>query len=168
MPFSHRFWKVMLVLVLVSGIGRIASSDASQPSASTSEELTDSARHVFSQIAGIYRSGSAAPELVAELNSALELIREARYKRLGGDESGALVLEEQARLALSDIMNKIPAAQQKAQHEATIRTIMVIVYVPVVVALSTFIFYVALRTWRWYEKSRLFEMRIVEKKKEMD
>jgi hypothetical protein len=158
----------MLVLVLVSQIGSIASSDASQPSASTSEELTDSARQVFSQIAGIYRSGGSAPELVAELNSALELIREARYKRLGGDESGALVLEEQARLALSNIMNKIPAAQQKAQHEATIRTIMVIVYVPVVVALSTFIFYVALRTWRWYEKSRLFEMRIVEKKKEMD
>jgi len=158
----------MLVLVLVSGIGRIASSDASQPSASTSEELTDLARQAFSQIAGIYRSGGSAPELVAELNSALELIREARYRRLGGDESGALVLEEQARLALSDIVDKIPAAQQKAQHEATIRTIMVIVYVPVVVALSTFIFYVALRTWRWYEKSRLFEMRIVEKKKEMD
>ena len=158
----------MLVLVLVSGIASIASTNASQPSASTSEELTDLTRQALSQIAGIYRSGGSAPELVAELNSALELIREARYRRLGGDESGALVLEEQARLALSDIVDKIPAAQQKAQHEATIRTIMVIVYVPVVVALSTFIFYVALRTWRWYEKSRLFEMRIVEKKKEMD
>jgi hypothetical protein len=65
-------------------------------------------------------------------------------------------------------MNEVPAAQQKAQAESTTRAILVFVPIPLVVAVSTFLFYSALRTWRWYEKTKLFEMRIVEKKKTED
>jgi len=46
------------------------------------------------------------------------------------------------------------------------RTILVLTTVPLVVVASTFLFYVSLRTWRWYERMKLYAMRIVEKKTE--
>jgi len=146
----------------------LASRGAQLATGQTSEDPTGSARQAFAQLAGIYRSGGNAPELVAKLNVALELIQEARSKRLDRDQVSALALEEKARVAISEVLGEIPAAQEKAQRESTNRTLMVLLYVPAVVALSTFIFYVALRTGRWYEKTKLFEMRIVEKREEKD
>ena len=69
---------------------------------------------------------------------------------------------------MAQIMSEAPAAQQKAALDSTTRTIVVVASIPVVVAASTLIFYVTLRTWRWYERMKLFEMRIVvgEKKTE--
>jgi len=136
--------------------------------AQTSEDLTGLSREAFGRLAEVYNSGGDAPGLVAKLNRALELVQEARLKRLSGDEAGALVLEEQARVSISEILNEIPSAQQQARQRSMARTLTVLVPVPVVVALSTFVFYVALRTWRWYDRTKLFEMTIVEKRKEED
>lgn len=158
----------MLLLVLMLGLAGLVSRGALLATGQTSDDPTALARQAFGDLASIYRSGGSAPELVAKLNVALELIQEARSKRLSGDEAGALALEEKARVAISEVLSEIPAAQEKAQRESTNKAFTVILYVPVVVALSTFVFYAALKTWRWYEKTKLFEMRIVEKKEEKD
>jgi len=158
----------MLLLVLILGLTGLVGRGAQLVTGQTSEDPTALARQAFARLAGIYRSGANVPELVAKLNVALELIQEARSMRLDGDEAGALALEEKARVAISEVLSEIPAAQEKAQSESTNRTLTVLLYVPAVVALSTFIFYAALRAWRWYEKTRLFEMRIVEKKEQKD
>ena len=158
----------MLLLVLILGFAGLAGKGAQLVRGQTSEDPSDLARQAFTQLAGIYRSDGNAPELVAKLNVALELIQEARSRKLDGDEAGALALEEKARAAISEVLSEIPVAQERAQRESTQRTLTVLLSVPVVVALSTFIFYAGLRTWRWYEKTKLFEMRIVEKKEEKD
>jgi len=166
--FSLRFCEVMLILVLISGIGSIMSTSASEGPASTSEEVTASARQAFRRLSVVCASGSTAPELVAKLNGALELVQEASYERLKGDEASALALEEQARMLVEEVTSGIPAAQRRAQDESMIRTAIVILSIPVVVAISALVFFASVRAWRWYEKTRFFEMRIVEKKKEVD
>jgi hypothetical protein len=158
----------MLILVLVLGIGSMVSTSASEGAASTSEEVTASARQAFRRLSVVYASGSTATELVAKLNGALELIQEASYKRLKGDEASALTLKEQARMLVEEVTSEIPAAQRRAQNESMIRTVVVILSIPVVVAISALVFFSSLRAWRWYEKIRFFEMRIIEKKKEVD
>lgn len=65
-------------------------------------------------------------------------------------------------------MKDVSVAQQRAGRDSMSRTVVIVSLVPVVVILSTFMFYGGLRTWRWYEKTRLFGMRIVEKKKVED
>jgi len=158
----------MLILAFVLVLGCLTSVRAPQATAPTSKDVTALAQEAYGQLAQVYRSGGNTPELVGRLNDALELIQEARIKRLSGDQAGAVVLEEQARVVILGVMSEIPSVQQKVQRESPDRIIMTILCVPVVVVLSTFVFYVALRTWRWYEKARLFEMRIVENKKESD
>jgi hypothetical protein len=66
------------------------------------------------------------------------------------------------------VENAIPTAQASAQQESTARTLFVVAAIPVAVFVSTFIFYASLRAWRWYEKQKLFEMRIVERKETED
>ena len=97
---------------------------------------------------------------------ALTQIQEATILRAQGNVTGAIKLEGQAQSAITDVEKAIPAAQSKAQQDSTSRTLLVIASIPIVVIISTLIFYVALRTWRWYERAKLFEMRIVEKKTE--
>jgi len=159
---------LILVLALIFSTGGLAVAAASLASAQDSEEITGLSRETFGRLAEVYNSGGDAPGLVSRLNRALELVQEARLKRLSGDEAGALALEEQARVSISEISDEIPAAQQQARQRSMVRALTVLVSVPVVVAVSTFIFYVALRAWRWYDKAKLFEMRIVEKRKEED
>jgi hypothetical protein len=132
--------------------------------AQPSDNVAALARHAFSQIAVVYESGGEAPDLVTKLNFALDLLQEANLKRMTGDELGAVALETQAHELTLDVMRAIPAAQERAQMQAASKTWTVLVSVPSVVALSVFVLYLALKRWRSYEKTRLLEMRIVEKK----
>jgi hypothetical protein len=131
-------------------------------------DLVASSYHTFNLLADVYRLGGAAPELVAKLNIALEQMQEARIKRAQGDEAGAARLEEQARSTIAEIENAIPAAQQRAERDSATRMLFVLASIPVAVIISTFTFYLALSTWRRYERLKLYEMRIVENKKSED
>jgi hypothetical protein len=153
-------------ILFILTIGVLASLRTPLAKTQTSQDVTALSHEAFTQISGIYRVGGQAPQLVAKLNDALDLIQQARLRRSEGDEAGAARLEQEARAEISDIMNEAPAAYQKARRDSTARTYQVIGSIPLVVALSTCIFYLGLRTWRWYEKIKLFEMRIVEKKKD--
>jgi len=154
----------LFVLIMTSLVGEAALQVIISPP----EDPTNMSRNVFAHLSDVYRSGGNASDLVARLNVALELIDEARLKRLNGEESQAVLLEEKARVIITGIVDELPAAQQRAQRDATAKTLLVVITVPVVVVLSTLLFFAALRTWRWYEKTKLFEMEIVEKKKEED
>jgi hypothetical protein len=131
-------------------------------------DLTVSSYQAFSELAQVYRSGGTAPDLVAKLNVAVAEIQEAQVARGQGNFSGAASLEQQARSTIVEVENAIPTAQASAQRESTARTLFVVATIPVAVFVSTFIFYASLRTWRWYEKHKLFEMRIVERKETED
>lgn len=139
------------------------------PQANTqSVDLTASSYQAFSQLARVYQSGGTAPDLVAKLNVAITQIQESKIMRAQGNGTGAAKLEEQARSTIVEVENAIPFAQANSQEESTTRVLFVIASIPVVVILSTLIFYSVLRTWRSYERAKLFEMRIVEKKKTED
>ncbi len=163
-PLPRRVHRIMLVFILFLTIEALLSIRTPTAITQNSDEVTALAREAFSRIAEVYQSGGEAPELVARLNNALKLAEQARLSRLEGDEASALRLEEQAHASISEILRDIPAAHQRAEHSSTRRTLTVLATVPLVVALSTLMFYVGLGTWRWYERIKLFEMRIVEKK----
>jgi uncharacterized membrane protein YhaH (DUF805 family) len=101
---------------------------------------------------------------VAKLNEAIHLVQQSRLESLIGNRTGASALDDKARSIIDDVLTAAPAAQQKAQSESQIRTITVIALIPLAVLLSTVAFVVALRIWRDYERSKLYEMRIVEGK----
>jgi hypothetical protein len=126
------------------------------------QDLTEMSYRAFSEIAGVYRSGGEAGGLVSKLNMAIQLIQQSRAERLTGNQTGADALDEKARIIINDVQTAVPAAQQQAQSQSHIRTITVIALIPVAVLLSTLVFIVALRVWRDYERSKLYEMRIVE------
>jgi hypothetical protein len=126
---------------------------------------TASSYRAFTQLAQVYQSGGTAPDLVAKLNDAVAKIQEAQVARAQGNVTGAAGLEEQARSAIAEVENGLPAAQASARQESTARTLFAVAIIPLGVFVSTFIFYASLRAWRWYEKEKLFEMRILEKKK---
>ena len=119
-------------------------------------------------MADVYKRGGEAPDLVAKLNTAIDLIQQAQIKRNSGDGAGAAALEEQARTQITEVIGNIPAAQQDADRVNANRTLAMILLIPISVVVSTFIFYVALRTWRTYERLKLYEMTIIEKKKTQD
>jgi len=132
------------------------------------DALIASSYQVFTQLAKIYRSGGSASDLVAKLNSAIQLIQNATMKRAEGNTVEALKLESQARSTFSEIMAQIPSRQQQAENETTLRTITVLLFIPLVVLASTFLFFLGLKAWRSYERTKLYEMRIVDKKKTED
>jgi predicted 2-oxoglutarate/Fe(II)-dependent dioxygenase YbiX len=131
-------------------------------------DLTASSYQAFSQLAQVYQSGGTAPDLVAKLNVAVAKIQDAQAARAQGNVTGAASLEQQARSAIAEVESAIPVAQASARQESAARTLFVVATIPVAVFVSTFIFYASLRAWRWYEKEKLFEMRIVEKKETED
>lgn len=157
--------KKMSFVVFILAIAIIATLRTQIANTQRSGDPTTLAHEAFNRISEIYRSGGEAPELVVRLNIALGWIQEAQIRRSQGDEADALRLEDQARAEISAIMSDIPAAYEKAQRDSIARTLEVITSIPLTVASSTLVFYVGLRTWRWYEKIRIFEMKIVEKKK---
>ncbi len=115
----------------------------------------------FDQLASVYSSGGTAPNLVSKLNSALSLIEAARVERSKGNTSNASALEDQARSIIAQVSNQIPAAQQQAVQLSNLRVEVTIAGAVFVVGLLTFCFYGCLRVWRWYEKEKLLEMRIL-------
>jgi hypothetical protein len=154
---------LLLMLAIVSLFSMILPQANMQ-----NADLTASSYQAFSELAQVYRSGGTAPDLVAKLNVAVAKIQEAQVARAQGNFSGAASLEQQARSTIGKVENAIPTAQASAQQESTARTLFVVAAIPVAVFVSTFIFYASLRAWRWYEKQKLFEMRIVERKETED
>lgn len=153
MRFS--FWLALLVPTLIV---LLAAPHAltQQP-----ESLDSLSYRAFSGLATVYRQGGQSPELLAKLNQALGLVDEARLKLLQGDGAGATKLQAQANSVLTDVLNQTPAVQQIAANERTVKTWLTVGMVPIAVLLSTLFFLGSLTTWRRYEKSHLFEMRII-------
>lgn len=117
----------------------------------------------YSGLAHVYQTGGRADELVSMLNSALNLIEEARVKRMQGLEVEAAELDEQANALIQQVLALTPGAQDQASRVATEKTIITLALIPVAVSLSTVAFYLGLRLFRRYERAQLFEMEIVEK-----
>jgi hypothetical protein len=157
--------QVALFMLLIA-IPLLLASLAPHVGSQASSNAVDLSYQAFAQLASVYRSGGQAPDLVAKLNSALGMIQDARIRRAEGDLTDANKLEGAAASTLQVILAAIPRAQEEAARDSAIRTVSTVVLVPFVVALSTFIFYATLRTWRSYERMKLYEMRIVEKKTE--
>jgi len=157
-------------LILIALLACIAILDAAfLVSIIGAQEDTQSlAFQAFTGLADVYKRGGEAPDLVAKLNTAIDLIQQAQINRNNGDSAGAAALEEQARTQITEVIGKISAAQQDTDRVNANRTLTTILLIPISVAVSTFIFYFALRTWRTYEKLKLYEMTIVEKRKTQD
>lgn len=144
-----------MLLVLVLMLTNVSLSYTQTPDVATASY------QAFDHLAAVYSSGGSTPDLVSRLNSALSLIETARIERLQGNVSNASTLEDQARSIIVQLSNQIPAAQQQAVQEANLRAETVVGAGALVVGLLTFCFYGTLRVWRWYEKEKLFEMRIL-------
>jgi hypothetical protein len=123
--------------------------------------VTTLSYQAFDQLATVYRSGGSAPSLLSGFNSALALIEAARVERTRGNTANALALEDQARSIIQRISSQIPAAQQQAAQQSYLKLQIFVVSGAMVVALLTLVFYGSIRVWRWYEKEKLFEMRII-------
>lgn len=155
---SRRFAHKAVLLCLLACVVILT---AVTPSRTQTTDVSTLSYQAFNQLASIYRSGGSAPSLVSRLNLALGLIEDAHAKRAQGDEAGALRLEDQARSILNQMPPEITAAQQQALHDSTLRTQFTYGEAALVVALLTLGFYGGLRIWRWYEKEKLYEMRIL-------
>ena len=164
-PLFHNHRRPAFLFLVLLVIGALLGMRALPATTQGSDELTTLTRQAFNEVSKVYELGGQSPDLVARLNIALELIEQARLLRLQGDQTGAARLEEEARGIVSEVISAVPEAREKAESESRARVLGVLVLIPVVVALCTFIFIAGLRTWRLYEKAKLFEMRIVEKKK---
>jgi hypothetical protein len=147
--------------------GLLRIDETAKPSFTTYSELAEFRSlpfQAFTGLADVYKRGGTAPDLVAKLNAAINLIQQAQIKWNSGDGAGAAALEEQARTQMTAVIGKVPVAQQDADRVPQSRTFTMLLLIPIFVIVSTFIFYVALRTWRTYEKLKLYEMTIIEKK----
>lgn len=141
------------------------STTETSPSSSQNDAVAMS-YDVFNQLAHIYSAGGEASDLVAKLNTALGLIQEAHVRLAKEDNASAVQLIDEAQSLIATVISEVPSAQQAAAHQTSTRLIIVSVTVPVIVSLTTLLFYVVLRIRRWDEKTRLYEMRIVEKELE--
>jgi hypothetical protein len=153
---------VILAMLTVDLIALAIPHGATQ----NDQDIADLSYRAFSELAQVYRSGGEAHDLVSKLNAAIRMIQQGKIERVTGNETGAIALDARASSAIEIVLAAIPAAQQEAQTQLLIRTIIVIVLVPSSVFLSTFLFAIALKVWRDYERSKLYEMRIVEVKAE--
>jgi hypothetical protein len=151
--------------LLVIAIVLVVSVSVTQVN-SQSSDIVALSYQAYSEIATIYRSGGQAPDLVAKLNTALDMLHSAQLKHDEGDEQGATMLENQARTILDQVIAEVPPAQQQAKQEVVSETLSLMLTIPVTAIASTLVFYVALSTFRWYEKMKLYELRIVEKETE--
>lgn len=148
------FWLTLFVVVLISL--------SAAPYAFTQQQGVDGLSYqAFSGLATVYQQGGQSPELVAKLNQALALMDVANLRIMQGDQPGASSLQAQANSLLTNVLNQVPAAQQTAANQRTVKTLVIVSLVPAAVLLSTFLFYISLTAWRRYEKARLFEMRII-------
>jgi hypothetical protein len=153
------------LILIVTGLILLGVAAPHAVSQSASDATTLSYR-AFNQLSNVYRAGGHAPDLVAKLNDALGMIQEAQIKRAHGDMPSANRLEDQAKSTIQSVLSAIPAAQDQAISASNMKTLTILASIPIIVAVSTFAFYAALRVWRYYEKLKLYEMKIVEKKAE--
>lgn len=151
------YLSVLLICVLF-----LLTSHAHVVQGQTPIDPTTLSYEAFSHLQQIYRSGGQAPDLLARLNVAIGMIQDARIKRTQGDILGGKSLEVQATSAIQSVLNAAPESQQAASQGATVRTVVTLATIPVGVVASTAFFYVILRTWRYYERMKLYEMRISE------
>lgn len=156
---------ITLFLLLVATL-LLVGSIASRANSQTLSNPTDLSYEAFRQLTAVYRTGGQAPDLVAKMNSALSMVEEAHIKRTQGDIGDANRLENEAGSTIQSVLTAIPTAQEKAASDSANKVLTVIALVPVGILLSTLIFYATLRTWRYYERLKFYEMRIVEKKSE--
>ena len=131
------------------------------PAETQTTELSTLSYKTFDQLAQVYSSGGTAPGLVAQMNNALGLIEEARVKRVQGDTVTATQLENQARALITQMTPQVSAAQQEAVQNSTSRIEVASVEAALIIGISTVAFYGSLAIWRWYEKEKLFERKIV-------
>ncbi|MGD0176591.1 MAG: hypothetical protein ABSC50_07185 [Candidatus Bathyarchaeia archaeon] len=151
----------LLLVAILSLFGSVAL-----PAYSQTSNPTDLSYLAFRQLLLVYQSGGQASDLVARMNSALSMIEEAHNDRIQGNTADANRLENEAGSAIQDVLAAIPAAQGKAASDSANNVLTVVALVPLGILVSTLIFYATLRTWRSYERLKLYEMRIVEKKTE--
>jgi hypothetical protein len=149
--------------MLIVALAFLAISNTSLTLTRGQEDVQSSVFQAYLGLANVYSRGGQSPDLVARLNAAIGLAEQAKIKRENGDSIGAASLENQAEAEITNVLSEIPAAQQNATQAASTRTITAAALVPVSVIVSTFVFYVVLRTWRAYERRQLYEMRIIEK-----
>jgi len=151
---THRAALLFLLIALLTLV-------ISTPAETQTTEVSILSYQAFNQLAQVYRSGGSAPNLVAQLNTALQLIEDARVERAQGDAGSAVGLENQARSIIGQVSPSIVGAQQEAVHNSTSRVQMTTIEAALVVGLSTFGFYGGLLIWRWYEREKLYEMKII-------
>ena len=123
------------------------------------------AYQAYTGLAYVYKENGQAPDLLNKLNTAVDLVEQAKVARSRGDLTLAAQLEDQAGTQLTEVISQTPTAQRDADLTAANAVLTAILLIPISVAVSTLIFYVALRTWRGYERLKLYEMEIVEKEK---
>lgn len=166
MHFSSNRRHLVAILVALTGICLLLGPEVFIVGSQRSDPIALSYQ-AFSELdEKVYRSGGEAPDLVAKLNLAVGVIEEAQMKRVQGDPAAANGLEDNATSIIQSVLTAIPTAQEQAAAHSASWNLTVLVLIPVVVILSTFLFLVSLRTWRYYERMKLYEMRIVEKKAE--
>ena len=118
--------------------------------------------HTFVQLALLYKVGGTAPTIVAQMNVAIGLIELAREKRALGDVANATILENHARTIMGEVSPQILTAQQEAAQNSTARMQVDVLDAVLLVVVLTVGFYANLLILRWYEKEKLFEMKIVD------
>jgi hypothetical protein len=147
-----------LVLALVVALLLI---NVATPARTQTSEVSGLSYQAFQQLSRVYTSGGSAPQLVRQLNTAITIIEDARIKVIQGDTVTATRLENQARSIINTISPEITAAQQAAIRNSTSTAEFTIAEASLVVAVSTLGFLGTLLVWRWYEKEKLFEMKII-------
>ena len=154
----------LLIIVLLASIIIVAGAFLISETAAQGDPQS-LAYQAYTGLANVYSKNGAAPDLLDKLNSAVDLIQRSKVAQDKGDSTLAAQLNEQARTQLTEVINQIPQAQQNANLAASNTMLTTILLIPISTAIATFIFYVAVRTWRGYERLKLYEMEIVEKEK---
>lgn len=155
---------VILILILALPLFAISNGFLVMTSG---DDVQSNVFRAYTGLADVYARGAQTPDLVARLNAAINLTEQAKIRRENGDLVGAASLDSQAEAEVTGVLNEIPAAQQNAIQVSSMRTMTAILLDPIIVIVSTFLFYVVLRSWRAYERRRLYEMRIIEKTRDL-
>jgi len=157
--FATRIVLILLISLFLFSTGLLVTAALEEAEES---DLVSLSYQAYTGLAAVYRAGGNTSAMVAQLNGALRQIQEARIKAASGQTEEAQALQEQANGTLERIVAEIPAAQQQAQLDVMHRRIVVLSFVPISVVVCTLVSYLVIRTWRRYDRSRLYEMRIVE------
>lgn len=158
MPKRYRYFAMLLLflasMLAVTGLPTAYTQLTSDPYALS--------YNAFGRLEKIYEGGGEAPRLVAELNSALDLLHTASTDQVQGNSTGATQAEQQAGNMLQQVLNQAPAAGQEARANSLNTLLLVSVLAVLAIVAATGIFIVTLNFWRWYDREKLLGMVIVE------